>query len=102
MNETTHTAGLLTLSKNGDACAKNHALCAGPIVIAKVYGGGYPMGVGWSPRSEADARRLAACWNACDGIDTVDLEKFGVSAFKRTRSVVFEVCERLNGTVASG
>ena len=102
MNETTHTAGLLTLSKNGDACAKNHALCAGPIVIAKVYGAGHPRGVGWSPRSEANARRLAACWNACNGIDTADLEKFVAGAFKRARPATAEVCERLNGTVASG
>jgi hypothetical protein len=27
----------------------------------------------------ANARRLAACWNACEGIDTEDLEKASVS-----------------------
>lgn len=29
--------------------------------------------------SEANARRLVACWNACEGIDTEDLEAGSVS-----------------------
>jgi hypothetical protein len=29
-----------------------------------------------NPNVEADARRLAACWNACDGISTEDLEQY--------------------------
>lgn len=45
-----------TLGTNGDQCAKNHAICDGATVIAKVYGKGYPIGSGWSPDSEANAR----------------------------------------------
>lgn len=29
---------------------------------------------GWSPAQEANARRLAACWNALDGISTSQIE----------------------------
>lgn len=28
-------------------------------------------------KSEADARRFRACWNACDGVSTVSLEQHG-------------------------
>ncbi len=36
--------------------------------------------------AKANARRLAACWNACEGIDTEHLEKNGLPAFAPTIS----------------
>lgn len=53
-----------TLGKNSDKCAENHAICSGPAVIAKVYGRGYPIGSGWSPRSEADAKLIVTAVNS--------------------------------------
>ena len=52
-----------TLGQNGDDCARNHAICSGTSVIAKVYGLGFPIGKGWSPRSEADARLIVTAIN---------------------------------------
>jgi hypothetical protein len=55
------TPGPWTLGKNGDDCAPGHAICAGPYVIAKVYGGGYPTadgGTSWAPRTQADAKLI--------------------------------------------
>ena len=31
------------------------------------------------PQADADARRLAACWNACEGMDTGEVEGLSVS-----------------------
>ena len=42
------------------------------------------------PNPEANARRLAACWNACDGLPTALIEKHGV-----TRSGIAKGVERL-------
>ena len=39
---------------------KGHAVCAGERVIARVVGLGYPVGTGWSPQFDADARLIAA------------------------------------------
>lgn len=33
--------------------------------------------------AQANARRLAACWNACDGLSTEALERLGYVAAKR-------------------
>ena len=44
-----------------------------------------------SKLTEADARRLAACWNACDGIDTdgAAIKRFLMcSVFDRARELV--------------
>lgn len=38
--------------------------------------------------SEANARRLAAAWNVCEGIDTESLE---------TGAILADICERANG-----
>ncbi len=59
-----HTPGPWQLGKNGDQCARNHAICSGPVVIAKVYGRGYPAGEGWSPESEADAAFIVRACNS--------------------------------------
>ncbi|MGC4396031.1 hypothetical protein [Hydrogenophaga sp. T2] len=39
-----------------------------------------------SARAVADTRRLAACWNACDGISTEHLEQHGLPNFAQTIS----------------
>jgi predicted metal-dependent phosphoesterase TrpH len=41
--------------------------------------------VTWSrgQKSEANARRLVACWNACDGIETDHLERHGLPDFAK-------------------
>lgn len=36
---------------------------------------------------DADARRIAACWNACAGIQTEYLEKFGGTTFNDFKRV---------------
>lgn len=43
---------------------RNHAICDGPLIIARVPGGGYPTGEGWAPESEAMAQRICDLLNA--------------------------------------
>ena len=64
MQEAKHTPTPWELGTNGDNCARNHAICGGNSVIAKVYGKGYPAGKGWSAESEADARFIVTAVNA--------------------------------------
>ena len=55
--------------------------------------------------SQANARRLVACWNACDGVSTESLEsvipgasildtQFAESKLERGRAELMAVCER--------
>ena len=53
-----HTEGPWTVG-TGSNTARDHAVCAGPIILANVIGNGYPIGTGWSEQSEADARLMA-------------------------------------------
>ena len=39
-------------------------------------------------RSEANAERLVACWNACQGIDTADLKSGSVSIIQKLHDYV--------------
>jgi len=68
-----HTQGRLGLSRNG-------VIVGGPLQHY-VNGSAQPQVFmacvgpdGGSEEQEANARRLVACWNACDGISTSDLE----------------------------
>lgn len=61
-----HTAGLLEVAANYP-----HGLTA----ICHHDGKGW-RGIA-TANTEADARRLVACWNACDGISTEALESAG-------------------------
>lgn len=61
----------LHLGQNGDKCAKNHAICEGTHVLAKVYGDGYPTGEGWGERSEAFARLCAAAPELLEALEAV-------------------------------
>ena len=38
----------------------DRAVCCGPMIVATVSGQGYPIGEGWHPESEANARLIAA------------------------------------------
>jgi hypothetical protein len=84
------------------------ALWAGALLIATMY----------EPRTRhalarANARRLVACWNACEGIPTEDLESKVVVGFmadlKRQRDELVEAlfnlrqqCEWVDGTAQLG
>lgn len=62
---------------NAHGAARNHAICSGALVVARVSGHGYPIGAGWSPESEETAKRLAGAWNATRGITTDSLAASG-------------------------
>lgn len=74
MSEERHTKGLLQITHRdpmqicdggefGRGCA--------PVARAKTPHGG---GGEWRAEARANIRRLVACWNACDGISTQNLE----------------------------
>jgi hypothetical protein len=68
-NDYIHSELPWTLGENGDKCAKGHAICSGVSVVAKVYGLGFPIGSGWSPRSQADADFIITAVNSFDARD---------------------------------
>lgn len=43
--------------------ARNHAICDGPHIVARVHGGGYPIGEGWSQHTEDLAEAICHRWN---------------------------------------
>lgn len=53
----------------GYKTARNHAICDGPLIVAKVISLGYPIGEGWSPDSEDHARKICSALNAAEGWD---------------------------------
>lgn len=67
--ETIHTAGLIEFRPNGDA--NSYALLdnKGNWWLSLLMNGEQV-----TVRQEANLRRLAACWNACDGVSTETLE----------------------------
>src|SRR5437868_3204627 len=76
-----HTTGEWTLG-NAHQTAKNHAICAGGQVIARVTGLGYPPGSGWSAESEANTKLmkaapklLEACERAFDEIAAINRDQ---------------------------
>jgi len=78
-NMAEHTKGRMTYEKEGISIAMK----AGRELIARTTGVHYD--------NEANARRLVACWNACQGIDTDLLEK---DFDKDHRRITIEVVER--------
>ena len=54
-----HTPGPWTQG-NAYNAGQGYAICAGPIVVARINGGGYPTGLGRAPESDANARLIAA------------------------------------------
>ena len=83
-------------SANGSSglSARNHALCDGPVVIAVVIPGGYPLGRGWSPTTEAYTREIANRFNTQPKLlaslkDLVDAESES-PMHKRAMAVIAE------------
>lgn len=52
-----------------------HGLPYTPVAINTLIAKVYSEAFGNHLESEANARRIAACWNACDGISTENLEQ---------------------------
>lgn len=64
-----YTEGRLKLDKNDDTQVNSEF--GAPIFETN-----------WSEYSQGDARRLVACWNACQGLSTELLEKMAESAYE--------------------
>lgn len=64
-----HTQGRVTFREDGDACHWSMLTEDGRWWLAVLANGEQA-----SERQIANFRRIAACWNACEGIDTVLLE----------------------------
>lgn len=47
-----------------ETCARNHAICDGAAIVARVHGAGYPIGTGWAPQTEALAAEMVRRYNA--------------------------------------
>ncbi len=73
----------------GYRIAKNHAICAGPIIIAIVKGGGYPAGQGWSPCTEEVAQFIVQACNGYHATQTVNEKLYALFA-------VLANCERID------
>lgn len=75
MEQVTHTAGLLKHLEQGEA--NSHALMTddGRWLISLLHNGEQT-----APRQAANMRRLAAAWNACNGLETEELEALGAGA----------------------
>lgn len=94
-----HTPGPWQVGKNGDKCARDHAICADGIVLAKVYGRGYPAGQGWHPQSAADARLISAApelLGACQKLAQWDAE--GDDSDKGAR-MISEACSMARAAI---
>lgn len=65
-----HTPGPWSRGIGRDAAkgmdGKGYAICAGPCIIARVTGMGYPIGKGSHPESDANAKLIAAAPDLLD------------------------------------
>lgn len=67
MSEAKHTQDtLIVLPPSAGVDANWHVTDKGDTFVAHVFGFGHAV----DAQSEANARRIAACWNACEGLDT--------------------------------
>lgn len=71
-----HTKGRITFKEDGDANHYSMLTEDGKWWLA-IHANGEQT----SARQAANFRRLAACWNACEGVDTEHLEKYGLPDF---------------------
>lgn len=60
---------------DGTSCHVGVAIAGGPMVALAIA---YSPNIFADPDPTANARRLAACWNACEGINTLLLEQLRV------------------------
>lgn len=75
---TPHTHGRVTFKEDGDANHWSMLTEDGRWLLSLLHNG-----ESVSERQIANFRRLAACWNACNGIDTDDLEADSVSIIQK-------------------
>lgn len=86
-----HTEGRLTFRANGDA--NSYALIGDD---GRWWMSVLMNGEQMTERQESNLRRLAACWNACDGIDTDLIEPRMLGDQIAAKMAVIDKCERLN------
>ena len=72
--EAEHTPGLIRVFHGANLVA------ADGYSLTRATGGHSAWTPRWSKRAVANARRVMACWNACDGIPTETLEAKGRAA----------------------
>ena len=98
MNE--HTKGLLRVGHSG-AVVADHPIPEMSGSDATEYYGGHLVA---ESVTAANARRLVACWNACHGLPTDELEQKGLMCAVGTQLLLLEqhrdtLIEALNGVV---
>lgn len=86
-----HTEGRLTFRANGDA--NSYALIGDD---GRWWMSVLMNGEQMTERQESNLRRLAACWNACDGIDTDLIEPRMLGDQIAAKMAVIDKCDRLN------
>ncbi|WP_043129272.1 hypothetical protein [Aeromonas media] len=98
MNE--HTKGLLRVGHSG-AVVADHPIPEMSGSDATEYYGGHLVA---ESVTAANARRLVACWNACHGLPTDELEQKGLACAFGTQLLLLEqhrdtLLEALNGVM---
>ncbi len=98
MNE--HTKGLLRVGHSG-AVVADHPIPEMSGSDATEYYGGHLVA---ESVTAANARRLVACWNACHGLPTDELEQKGLACAFGTQLLLLEqhrdtLLEALNGVL---
>lgn len=86
-----HTEGRLTFRANGDA--NSYALIGDD---GRWWMSVLMNGEQMTERQESNLRRLAACWNACEGIDTGLIEPRMLGDQIAAKMAVIDKCDRLN------
>ena len=92
-----HTKGLLALFRNGQSVGSADG--TGVCEVWPRDENGFPDGEG-----RANARRIVACWNACHGLPTDELEQKGLMCAVGTQLLLLEqhrdtLIEALNGVM---
>lgn len=92
-----HTKGLLALFRNGKSVGSADG--TGVCEVWPRDENGFPDGEG-----RANARRIVACWNACHGLPTDELEQKGLACAFGTQLLLLEqhrdtLLEALNGVL---
>lgn len=94
-----HTLGKVYVEHDGDGHESNHEFYVvisgggGRICTMETPGGGT-----WKER-KANAERLAACWNACEGLTLEQIERLGVAL--HDEGVITETLRRVLDTGAT-